>query len=119
MYLVVAGPVSSVQAAAPEVVAAAPADAQLRVLPAEAVRLHHGGKAGPRAARGRLRLLQEVHQVGLRTGTHVQGSLGPSNRVAQRDFTRICSYISHFRIPWRRHVQIQSLDCTSSLQFFT
>ena len=64
-----------VEAAAPEVPAAARAAAQARVLPAAAVRLHLGGEGGPRAARRRLRLLQEVHQVGLRARAHVQGGL--------------------------------------------
>ena len=55
-----------------EVPSTARAAAQVRVLAAAAVRLHLGGlEGGPRAARRRLRLLQEVHQVGLRARAHV------------------------------------------------
>ena len=63
----------SVQEASPEVLAAAASAAKARVLPAEAVRVHVGGNAGARAARRRLGLLQKIHQVNLRAGTHVQG----------------------------------------------
>ena len=70
-YFLLAGPVPGFEAAAPAVPAAAGAAAQVRVLAAAAVGLHLGGEGGPRAARRRIRLLQEVHQVGLRARANV------------------------------------------------